>query len=152
VKRDMLETVDGVPPIYDAIVQVLPEAANDGIMFAYNGKVYGRGIKKVLSRELDAHERVHLERQQRLEGGADTWWRLYLTNTAFRYVEELLAHRAEYETFCRRHANQIKRIQFLRATAKRLASALYGAGVTLAEAEQDILRYTRFSSSGERCA
>lgn len=149
MKRDMLKTVDGVPPIYDAIVQVLPDAANPGVIFAYGGRVYGRGIKKVLSRELDAHERVHIERQG---SDPDAWWRQYLTDPEFRYVEELLAHRAEYETFCRRHANQIKRIQYARLVAKKLSSGLYGAGVTLAEAEQDILRYTRYASNGERFA
>ena len=127
MKRDMLEVVDGVPPIYDAIVQVLPEAANDGVIFAYGGKVYGRGLKK-LSRELDAHERVHIERQG---ADPDAWWKQYLTNPAFRYVEELVAHRAEYQTYCRRHINPIKRTQALRQIAQKLASPLYGTGVTV---------------------
>lgn len=128
MKRDMLETVDGVPPIYDAIVQVLPDAANPGVIFAYGGRVYGRGIKKVLSRELDAHERVHIERQG---SDPDAWWRQYLTDPAFRYIEELVAHRAEYRTYCARHINPVKRAQALRHIAKKLASPLYGAGVTV---------------------
>ena len=131
MKREMLTTVDGVPPIYDAIVQVLPEAANDGVIFAYDGKVYGRGIKKVLSRELDAHERVHLERQ-----GSDpaAWWKRYLTDPDFRFIEEAVAHGAEYDTYCRRHANPVKRAQYLRYAAGKLASPLYGAGITVEKA------------------
>jgi hypothetical protein len=124
VKRDMLEVVDGLPPIYDAIVQVLPEAANDGVIFAYGGKVYGRGLKK-LSRELDAHERAHLERQG---ADSDAWWKQYLTDVEFRYREELVAHQAEYRTYCARHINPIKRAQALRQMAQRLTSPLYGTG------------------------
>lgn len=131
MKRDMLETVDGVPPIYDAIVQVLPEAGNPGVIFAYGGRVYGRGIKKVLSRELDAHERVHIERQG---SDPDAWWRQYLTDTVFRATEELVAHQAEYRTYCARHINPVKRAQYLRFVATKFASPLYRAGATVESA------------------
>jgi hypothetical protein len=127
MKREMLETVDGVPPIYDAIVQALPEAAKDGVIFAYGGKVYGRGLKK-LTRELDVHERVHIERQG---ADPDEWWRKYLADPVFRNCEEFLAHRAEYETYCRRHINPKKRAQYLRLVAKRMASPLYGMNGSL---------------------
>lgn len=136
--RDMLEVVDARPPNFDAIVRVLPGAAEPGVMFAYDSKVYFPGGKGPLTRELDAHERVHIERQNRLEGGADKWWELYLTNVAFRYNEELLAHRAEYRTYCKRHINPVKRAQFLRAVAKRLASPLYAAGLTVERAMIEI--------------
>lgn len=127
----LLEVVDARPPNFDAILAVLPEAANPGVMFAYGGKVYYPGGKGPLSRELDAHERVHIERQNALEGGADKWWELYLTDAAFRYNEELFAHQAEYAMFCRRFANPIKRAQFLHKIATRLASPLYGLGTTV---------------------
>jgi hypothetical protein len=125
MKRAMLETVDGVPPNYAEIVAALPRAADDGVMFAYDGKVYGRGIAKVLTRELDAHERVHIERQ-----GADPvgWWKRYVSDLAFRIDEEFRAHRAEYEMYCRRHISPVKRAMFRRKLAERLASPLYGVG------------------------
>lgn len=128
MKRDMLEVVDARPPNYDAIVAVLPDAATPGVMFAYGGKVYFPGGKGPLTRELDAHERVHLDRQDKV--GLDTWWRDYLESPVFRQYEEFLAHREEYETYCKRHINPIKRAQFLRQVATRMASSLYGMGGT----------------------
>jgi hypothetical protein len=56
---------------------------------------------------------------------------LFLTNTAFRFNEEFIAHRAEYETYCKRHINPGKLAQYLRLVAKRLASPLYGLGGTV---------------------
>lgn len=135
MKRAMLETVEGVPPNFAAIVAALPDADKPGVIFAYGGKVYGRGIGKHLTRELDAHERVHIERQG---DDPDGWWAKYLSNPEFRYVEELLAHRAEYETYCRRHINPAKRMMFLRSVASRLASSLYGLGVAYAKAMSDL--------------
>lgn len=136
MKRDMLEVIDARPPNYDAIAAVLPRAAEPGVMFAYDGKVYFPGGRGPLTRELDAHERVHIERQA---GDVAGWWKQYLEDPTFRYAEELLAHRAEYNTYCRRHVNPVKRAQALRMIAKRLVSPLYGAGdVTLEEAMTDI--------------
>lgn len=149
MKRDMLEVVDARPPNFDEIVKALPHAADPGVMFAYGDKVYFPGGKGPLTRELDAHERVHLDRQDKI--GVTEWWRDYLTSPEFRYVEELLAHRAEYQTYCKRHINPVKRSQFLRQVARRLASPLYAAGVPLDRVEQDILRYDRYASDGGRC-
>ena len=128
MKRDMLTVVDASPPNFDKIVAVLPEAATPGVMFAYDGKVYFPGGKGPLTRELNDHETVHLDRQK--HQGLDSWWDSYLTDVDFRYNEELLAHRAEYRTYCKRHINPVKRAQFLRLVAKRLASPLYAAGLT----------------------
>jgi hypothetical protein len=137
MKRDMLTVVDARPPNFDKIVAVLPEADKPGVMFAYGGKVYFPGGKGPLTRELNDHEAVHLERQK--HQGLDSWWEQYLTDVNFRYNEELLAHRAEYRTFCKRHINPIKRHQFLRQIAKRLASSLYAAGLTEKEVMIDIM-------------
>jgi hypothetical protein len=130
MKREMMKVVDGRPPNYDAILAVLPDAANPGVMFCYGDTVYFPGGKGPLTRELDAHERVHADRQLAYEGGPSAWWVEYLANDAFRYTEELLAHREEFSTYCARHINPIKRHQALTRMAKRLASGLYAAGVT----------------------
>lgn len=126
MKREMLEVVDARPPNFDAIKAVLPDADKPGVMFAYGGKVYYPGARsKVLTRELDAHERVHVERQA-AETEPGSWWAQYLTDAEFRFNEELLAHQAEYRMFCKRHANPVKQWQYLRTIAGRLCSPLYG--------------------------
>lgn len=139
LKRPMLPVVDARPPNFDKIVAVLPDSALAGVMFAYGDKVYFPGFKGVcLSRELDAHERVHIERQNHIEGGPDKWWELYLTDIDFRFNEELLAHRAEYQCFCKRHIDQRKRVMFLDTLAKRLSSPLYGVDISPMRAAIDI--------------
>jgi hypothetical protein len=139
MKREMMKVVDGRPPNYDAILAVLPEAANPGVMFCYGDTVYFPGAAgRTLTRELDAHERVHAERQLAYEGGPSAWWVKYLADAEFRYFEEALAHAEEYKTYCRRHINPVKRHQALERIAKRLASGLYAAGVTVEKATYDV--------------
>lgn len=120
-----LEVVDARPPNFDKILAVFPEAEKPGVMFAYGGKVYAPGGTKV-TRELDAHERVHIERQAVV--GTEEWWDQYLRDDVFRNHEEFLAHRAEYVCYCRRHADPVKRAKYLRLVATRMASSLYGFG------------------------
>lgn len=136
MKREMLPVVDARPPNYDAILAVLPLASADGVMFAYGDKVFYPGGRGPLPRELDAHERVHIERQG---GDPESWWKNYLEDSLFRYSEELAAHRAEYQTYCLRHANPIKRLRALRLIARRLASPLYEGLIGPEQAQRDIL-------------
>jgi hypothetical protein len=75
---------------------------------------------------------VHIERQNKM--GLDAWWDKYLADVEFRYIEELVAHQAEYATYCKRHLNPVKRTQFLRRIAQRLASPLYATGSLVANA------------------
>jgi hypothetical protein len=126
----VLEVVDARPPNYEAVVAVLPGAAQPGVMFAYGGKVYAPG-RTSISPELQAHEQVHIDRQ-----GADTdaWWARYLVDVAFRFDEEVLAHRAEWKRYCARHIDQFKRQRALAEIAGKLASGLYGVTISRSEA------------------
>lgn len=134
IARPMLPTVDGLPPNYDVIVAALPRAADDGVIFAYDGKVYGRGIAKVLTRELDAHERVHIERQKAHPEGVVGWWKQYVADPEFRFYEELLAHIAEFETYCRRHIGYVKQYKAQQRIVDRLMSDLYAPPATATRA------------------
>lgn len=126
-----MKIVDGLPPNFEAIKAALPAADEPGVMFAYGDAVYGRGLKK-LSPELAAHEQVHLDRQAAHPGGVTGWWADYLASPRFRFIEELWAHRAEQQTYRKRHINQIKRAIHLNKLARRLVGPLYAIeGVTL---------------------
>ena len=127
MKHPMLQVVDARPPNYDKILAACPDAARPGVIFAYAPHVYmpgawARGVK-VLTRELDAHERVHIERQGSDPAG---WWDKYLADVSFRFIEELVAHQAEYETYKKRHLDPVKRHEALLKIAGRLSSSLYG--------------------------
>jgi hypothetical protein len=128
--RETLPLVDARPPNFDKILSAMPEARKAGVIFAYDGKVYAPGCRKI-TRELDAHERVHVERQ-----GADPagWWDRYIAEPEFRFEEELVAHQAEYAMFCRRFLDPMKRYVQLGVIAKKLASPLYGSLITPGQA------------------
>lgn len=122
----LYEVVNGRPPNYDEILAVFPGASEPGVMFAFGGKIYAPNVK--VSIELHAHEGVHLERQGKDAAG---WWKRYLADRYFRFDEEARAHRAEYQRYCARHLDGIKRAQALRLITRKLAAPLYQWGVDL---------------------
>lgn len=127
MKHPMLEVVHAKPPIFDKIVAAFPGADAPGVIFAYGGKIYSPGGIKV-TRELDAHERVHIARQGE---DCDGWWDRYIRDAEFRFEEEFAAHLVEYRTYVKRHIDPIKRGRALREIAGKLASPLYNIfGIT----------------------
>lgn len=130
-----LEVIDDRPPNFAAIAQVFPDAFKPGVIFAYGGKIYAPG-RKALTPALQAHEQVHIARQGE---NTDAWWDRYLADPAFRLEEELIAHRAEYQAYCRRHTEPGKRHAALKRMAERLASPLYGGLITPEEAVRRIM-------------
>lgn len=128
-----------LPPNFEAIVEKIPRAAEKGVIFAYSPAVYvpsGRPLPP----HLVEHEKTHLEQQ-----GADPagWWKRYLDDLNFRFDQELEAHVAEYDEFCRTRRDRNVRSSYLHAIARRLAGSLYGCQVTVTEARQMIQRAAR---------
>ena len=127
MKHVQLAVLDARPPNYERILAMSPSAATPGVIFAYAPHVYMPGAAAlkttVLSRELSAHEAVHLARQ-----GAEPgyWWEKYIADPAFRFVEELVAHQAEYAEYKKRFLDPGKRHRALLHVASRLAGGLYG--------------------------
>ena len=124
------------PPNIEEIAAVLPEAKRGAVFFSWGpGVVYNpKGVE--LSPELVAHENVHGKRQGTTEESIRSWWGGYLESPRFRFEEELLAHRAEYQVFCEHVTDRNLRYRFASAVAKRLASKLYGSLVTFSEARR----------------
>lgn len=113
------------PPNYDKIVKVLPSASRlrSSILFCYGHTIYTLSYKPI-SPHLIAHEKVHCDRQgEDIEG----WWDKYLNDPKFRFYEELLAHRAEYQSMVSDNANRLQKRSALKIVSKRLSSKLYGA-------------------------
>lgn len=126
------------PPNFDAIVAVFPMAANRGVVFCYGDTIYAPH-SQTLPEAIVAHERVHSERQAIL--GLELWWDKYLSDAKFRYYEELLAHKAEYE-FIADGKPRNQRRRALIEIAKKLSSPLYGWRITAEKAKADILKGT----------
>ena len=122
------------PPNYYSITARFPFAVERGVIFAWGDTIYNPSGGPITPALL-AHERVHGERQGTdIEG----WWNSYLTSSAFRLEEEIVAHRAEFRNFRRNHADRNQRAKYLRDCAARLASPLYGGLISAADAKKEI--------------
>lgn len=134
--------IQGRPPNYDAILAVFPMASRRETIFAYAPDIYVPSGKP-LSEALVAHESIHIERQLAYRGdfgraGVEAWWDKYLGNIEFRYEEEVLAHRAEYQHMIQNATCRQMRRSALKQVATRLASQLYGGLVSKQQAMEAI--------------
>lgn len=126
------------PPNFGEIAAAFPMAYNHGVIFAFHDAIYNP-YNKAIPPELLAHEAVHLARQGGTVEGALAWWNKYINDPLFRYREELLAHRAEYQHLMDNAPSRQVRRAALKTTSRRLASPLYGRMITVAKAQKDIL-------------
>lgn len=132
----MANIVQTRPPNYAAILAVFPSAQKPGVIFSYYPNIHYLGGTE-LPPELVAHEEVHLFRQR--QKGVEAWWGQYLTDPTFRYNEEILAHRIEYQHLASSASCRQMRRQALKRTSQRLSSALYGGMVSSKKAAEDIM-------------
>ena len=130
-----MEIVVAEPPMFYEIDKVF-DVAGKSVIFAWGDKIYNP-TGAVVTKELQAHEAIHGVRQ--LDMGVEDWWGQYLVDTEFRLVEELPAHRAEYQAYCRRHHAPNDRHRALGIVAPKLAAPLYGSLISVADARDAIL-------------
>ncbi len=129
------QIVQAFPPNIADLAEVFPKAMSYGVVFAHVKSIYNpSGLK--LGPEIVAHECVHLERQQKL--GVANWYAHYLTDKEFRYHEEMLAHRAEYQKLCELSPNRHGKRGALKHVAKKLSSQLYMGMVSFERAKRDL--------------
>ena len=126
------------PPNFDQIHAAFPKADGEGVIFAFDGNIYSPSGKEIPP-ALIAHENVHLQRQESL-GDPCYWWTSYIESSEFRYVEELLAHAAEFKAQRVTDRNFVARL--LLSTALRLVAPLYNyvPPVSLQQAMKDLRR------------
>lgn len=125
------------PPMIDAIAAAFPAARKPGTIFSWGAKLYNpSGV--AISPALKAHEAVHGQRQGNTDDEVRAWWERYIEDAAFRFDEELIAHRAEYRALCASTKDRNARARGLHVMAARLASPLYGGLVSYNEARRVI--------------
>jgi hypothetical protein len=118
-----VEIVRGRPPNFEAIAAVLPGALKRGTIFTYGNIIYVPDGRMDITKSLMAHETVHVRQQEIF--GRDAWWDRYLTDKAFRFDQELAAHRIELAVAQTEGGRSHRRVM-LRQIAQRLAGPLYG--------------------------
>lgn len=119
------------PPNFADIVTVFPMARSPTIIFSYAPDIYVPSGNQ-LPDYLMEHEKVHVDRQKKM--GVEDWWQRYLANVSFRFEEELVAHRREYQVMKSKTRTWKAEQVALKTVAKKLASPLYGRMVSTAEA------------------
>lgn len=133
-----MKIIQAFPPNFAAIHRVFPGASGEGVIFAYAPDIYSMYVTDIPP-ELIAHESVHIERQAAHPYGVEAWWYRYLYGEMeWRYNEELLAHRAEYQKLCEIAPTRHMRRAALKVIGRKLAAPLYGKMVTTDRAMKDI--------------
>jgi hypothetical protein len=83
------------PPLF-AEIDAAFRVGTQRIYYAWGETIFDPFGDGRICRELLMHESVHRDRQgARIE----EWWRRYINDPAFRLVEEIPAHQAEYREF-----------------------------------------------------
>lgn len=129
-----MKVINSRPPNYAKIIKAFPYAIGRGVIFCYGGVIYSPFTAHV-SKQLHAHERVHVAQQE--EYGTEAWWDYYIESIPFRLEQEIPAHRAEYQ-YATDGASRHERRAQLSQIAKRMALPLYGPMITYNEAKIQI--------------
>lgn len=139
-----MKILKAFPPNYAALAEHFPIKGRQGILYAWGDRLYNPSGIKLLP-WLMAHEQTHMDRQLghylcHIAGytPVENWWIRYVQNPKFRLNEEILAHRAEWQSFLQHTENKAQQQQYLNQIAARLSSPLYGSLLTLSEATREI--------------
>jgi len=129
------DIVYSYPPNIDDIAKVFPMAKDlPNVIFAYGHTIYSPSKEKIPIPVLK-HEFVHCERQGTAEDGIIEWWDKYLKDIDFRYMEERIAHIAEYVKACELSIHRNARRVALKEISTKLSHPLYGRMVTFQHAK-----------------
>lgn len=116
---------------------MLPGARGRGTIFTYGDTIY-ISHQYELPIWLVEHENIHILQQTTSPQTPDDWWEQYLRDKAFRFGQELIAHRREYEVAVAR-GNRLMRRKAAAAISGRLSGPLYGHCCTKAMAKRCLL-------------
>lgn len=127
-----IEILKGRPPNFDAIQRKLRGAWGKTTVFTYGHQIYVADGKPI-PKSIVAHEVIHVRQQEIM--GRDEWWERYLADPAFRFSQELEAHRMELSVALteggRKHRRMVAAL-----IAKRLSGPLYDNHCTLSHAKK----------------
>lgn len=132
-----MKIINSLPPMWDRINATF-DIGMKPVIFTFGPVIYNPNGGKI-TKELEAHEEIHWQRQGDADEGIMAWWNQYLVDPGFRLEEELPAHRAEYRAFCKRHAGHSARHKYLAFVSQRLCGPLYGNLLSIDAARTRIL-------------
>lgn len=127
-----MKTVKDYPPNIEDIRRVCAPKSNT--IYTYGETIFNPN-GGFIDKHLLAHEATHTKQQ-----GNDpaSWWKRYLVDTDFRFVQELEAYQVQYQSYCQEEKDKNKRVRFLARLAYDLASPVYGSICKPQEAREAI--------------
>lgn len=129
IKKILIEQPPNIEKIKQAFV------LKKGVVFCYGESLYNPD-NLMVSPMLFSHECVHSEQQAEI--GVDKWWKGYLSETAFRLSQEILAYQVQYQTARKGIKDRNKLAKYLMFLAKELSGELYGGIIGFNEALEAI--------------
>ena len=125
------------PPNYTAIKEAFPESTGKAC-FCFGDTVYNPfGIN--ITPDIMEHEEVHSIRQGNFP---EDWWKYYIADPEWRLNEEYMAFGAQYR-FMKNILPVSKQRHLLHGMARALTGPIYGALVTVPQAEAQIRRHAK---------
>lgn len=143
-----MKVIKAYPPNFSTLAKAFPIKGRPGILYAFGDKLYNPSGVKVTP-WIMAHEEVHSQRQSIMFGmvelshdkkavARDQWWKRYINEPKFRLEEELLAHRAEWQSYTDHNISSGVE-KYLDLLSTRLSSPLYGSMISHNDAQRRII-------------
>ena len=125
------------PPqwILDAVKEQFNVEWESSVIFTYGDLI--TTSTGVMSEDLMHHEPIHTKQQEKF-GGADKWWREYLSNPQFRFEQELECYINQYKWVKNNIKNRQESFALLMHYAESLSGDMYGSVISKTEALQKI--------------
>lgn len=126
-----------LPPMWEYI-NARFKVAGQRVIFTFGDTIYNPARINI-TKELHAHEQIHCDRQLATPTGPAGWWAAYIYDPRFILAEEIPAHQAEFQAYCKRHRGAGSQRLMRIAIANKLCSKLYGRLVTHDQAMRAIV-------------
>jgi len=116
------------PPIFDKLHKAFGIEWGGDLVIAYDDTIYHTNK---LDPSVIVHEQVHLSRQGK---NSDTWYESYIRDPKFRFGEELLAYRTQYQFLAETTKDRNELARHWYRLAKDLSGVMYGSVISHREA------------------
>jgi len=125
------------PPVYDRVKDAFGADWDDGLIITYGDTIHVKGGVG-LTKDLIAHEAVHVGQQTLYPGGVDAWWDRYLVDKDFRLSQEQEAYGVQLVVIRDEVNNKRKRLARI-ATIVHSLYTFYGDMMTKDEANDWVI-------------
>lgn len=120
------------PPVWDEVEKKFGIKWESGVLVAYGDTIHTRTGR--VSPDLIIHESVHFKQQEAI-GGPEKWWEKYLTDSNFRFEQELEAYGKQCDYIRSYIHNHKKRANMFNHIWHSMAE-MYGDMVTYKQAAE----------------